>query len=244
MKREVLRNAGYIFERDDLTDGIGIRKSREFLKELTKTFANSCVAFHGAVGQLPFVEKERQVHSALLPALSKIADAVMVEHPVSRENGKQAENTHGWLDYWVLKEKQIFLIELKHAWFSVRTGKVRNDHHDTWTTATKQIASIGRSQLDNLSWADQRVIKIAMMIMPCFISSSAPENLKNFSGDDSKELLDSIIDGLDHPNNVKPNWSCLWSLHKNLRGPYQYSDRHELYPAVAIVSLVDNSLTN
>jgi hypothetical protein len=49
--------------------------------ETVRTFALSSTQFYRTLNELPFVYKERQVASILLPAIAKVSDAVLVELP-------------------------------------------------------------------------------------------------------------------------------------------------------------------
>lgn len=120
MSWETVRRVGYLLEKDALKDGVGIRKSRDFLQKVTKAFADISINYFDKTNELPFIYRERQINSVLLPAIAKVADAVFMEHPIKRRI--KGESSHGWLDYWVLYGSTVFLIELKHAWCSVTSN--------------------------------------------------------------------------------------------------------------------------
>jgi hypothetical protein len=117
-----LRSISTLQIHDTLTDGPAIRNVRQFLTSTAETFCKQSVSFYETIGEFPFTYRERQLHSALFPAIAKVADAAFMEQPVSRKS-KTASN-FGWLDYWVNFHTSVFLIELKHSWNSLRTDAI------------------------------------------------------------------------------------------------------------------------
>lgn len=170
MTWQTIRNAGHLFIKDYLEDRLDIRNTRKFLQDLVKAFASSCVSYHDITGELPFIYRERQINSVLLPSIAKISDAVFAEQPVRRKN-KQKIN-HGWLDYWVLYGRTTFLIELKHSWCSITSNTVRKETFNTWSTAIKQINSITQEQAKELAINKNNIVKIAIMVIPYYKGST------------------------------------------------------------------------
>lgn len=85
MSWEKIGKAGDLFEVNHLPSTKGMLQVSEFLSQVAQEFAQSCVTFEKVVGELPFIYRERQTQSILLPAIAKIAKAAFVEVPVSRK---------------------------------------------------------------------------------------------------------------------------------------------------------------
>jgi hypothetical protein len=227
-----LRSIGALQFQDNLTDGPAIRNVRQFLTSTAETFCKQSVSFYKTVGEFPFTYRERQLHSALFPAIAKVADAAFMEQPVSRKS-KTASN-FGWLDYWVKYHTSVFLIELKHSWNSLRTGAISDRTQNLWTEAMEQLREIDAGEASELSLSARSTAKIALMVIPFFQTSSSESNLENF---EQAEIIKAYTDLIEELS-PKPDWSCLWLLHKRLDEPFDFGDRFEKYPAVAIVAKV------
>lgn len=69
---ETVRETGYLFEKNSLK-GKGMIKSIKFLYSVTRAFAKSCVDYFNVTGELPFIYRERQIHSALPPSIATVS---------------------------------------------------------------------------------------------------------------------------------------------------------------------------
>lgn len=238
MTWETVKNSGHLLKQDNLKDGIGVRNSRDFLQKVVKAFIESCVKFHDITDELPFVYRERQIHSVLLPSITKVADAAFIEQPITRKIKKSS--SHGWLDYWVVYGSTVFIIELKHAWCSATSNKVRKTTQEAWKKALEQLKSVTPNEAKDLSLASSNLVKMAMLVVPFYQSSQDQSKLTKFGKKEAEELFDGLLNGLT----PKPNWGGLWLLHQRLQRPIRYNDgRHEIYPYVGILAQVDNSLS-
>ena len=233
---ETVRNVGHLYKTDTLINGLGIKNARSFLQSMMKDFATTCVNYYDVTDEFPFIFRERQINSVLLPAIAKVSDAVIMEQPIRR--GEKQTSTHGWLDYWVLYGSTVFLIELKHAWCSATSGRIRKVTQEAWTEAIKQINSIQSVEELGLS-TKYTMVKIAMTILIFYLGSVNIENLYPFDKEKIETIHSSTLNGL----NPSPNWSCIWLLHERLQNPVKYASSYELYPCVGIVAQVDNSLS-
>jgi len=101
---EVIKAVGEINYISHLLDGQGTRIANDFLSQLVREFSKQCSLYIRATNEVPFVFRERQLHSILAPAISKITDSFLMEAPVLREwssiSSKQYDDSHGWVDYW------------------------------------------------------------------------------------------------------------------------------------------------
>ncbi len=227
-----IRNAGDINIVDNINDGIGMRNARKLLNDLSKEFARKSRNFFDYTGDLPYIYREKQLHSVIVPILSNIADAVLTELPANRKLKKHKDETFGWIDYWVKAGSTIFLIELKHSYFGYKSQKLRKSSLKEWTTALKQINNIvdpnGFIINDN-----DKVIKIALNIITTFTSSSKEPN----SIDKCQEIQEKILDSI--PENKEPNFVVGWTVHKDMLKEYEYSNGVEYYPYVHIIARVE-----
>lgn len=172
----------------------------------------------------------------LVPAISGNARAALMEHPIMRK--AKGESSHGWLDFWVLYRTTVFLIELKHAWNAIATETVRERTQEQWRQAEEQLMGIKKDEVAGLA-GDSTAVKVAMMVVPFFKSSTDQNKLKEFvlSTEEAKKGLNDLLSGLS----PKPNWSCLWHLPQRFQEPELYSEGHyEIYPCLALVVRAKN----
>jgi hypothetical protein len=120
MNWKTIKNCGYFHSEDCLTDGVGIRNARAFLNEISEQFIRLSANYYDKVGELPCVYKEMQINSVFIPAIARVADAVLAEQPIERSYINDKKYI-GHQDYWVLYGTTVFLIELKHAWLAARS---------------------------------------------------------------------------------------------------------------------------
>lgn len=216
-------------------DGPSIRKSRDFLNKVARTFALSCCKYFDTTGELPFIYRERQINSILLPSISKVANATFMEHPIMREG-----RAYGWLDYWAFYGNTTLLIEVKHAWFSISSKKVRKTTKGAYSAALKQLDMISPAVARDLSYLGDNIVKIALIVIPFYKQSMNITRLTTITAkDDVEAIYNRLLTGLS----PTLNWSCIWLLHERLQKPVEYGDRHEIYPLVGLVAQIDNSLS-
>lgn len=227
-----LRGVGRMRTMDSVRDGKNMRKTRDLLQGVSRNFARGCVSYHDVVGEWPFVYGERQLHSILIPAIAKHADAVFLEQPISRKS-IDAEN-HGWLDYWVLYRDVVFLIELKHAFFSIASGKLSDRQRKLWSQAIAQLEGISSSQAQEIAHAGG-IVKIALMVLP-FSRFSKHESRMVVHGESQMDQYISSVTGALDPH---PDWACLWLLHEELQRYEEVTDGYEIYPAVCLTAKIE-----
>jgi hypothetical protein len=222
-----------IYALNNIEIGIGERKSRDLLKEVARNFKKATTEFINATRDPPFAYRERQLHSILLPSISRIGKAVFVEQPVERKG----ELSDGWLDYWIKNKSFVFFLELKHSYISFRNKKIRQITKNKWRTAWNQL-KISDNDVEKLSMG-LNPIKISLMVLPYYLGSREENNLEPVkrSPEETENMLYNLLNEFKGP---KPNWICLWELKKNDQGPYEVRDSFELYPCVAFIAKVDS----
>lgn len=222
---------------DQLADGPMMRTTRKFLRETVEQFATLSAKYCDTVGEMPFVYHERQVHSALLPAIARASDAVLAEHPIRRVLSRDDCRTsgHGWLDYWVLCGTTVFLVELKHVFRGATAREATFRLSRPWETANQQISSIADEEALALATAARRVVKLALLVMPAYRNSASIDRLDPIGRDMAREAHLATCSSLE----PSPQWSAVWSVHQRLQGPYQVANESwETYPWVSFAAAV------
>lgn len=232
--------SGSIYEINNIKDGDGKRIAHRFLNNVSNRFAKECKLFYNEVGDLPYIYSERQVHSALFPAIQKVSDVTFLEQPIDRKRmiGKKKDG-HGWVDYWVKYGQNVFLIELKHSWLSYKNVKLNAyDNKATWKELLMQLKSIKNSDARFLADKSCNVIKMGLMVMPLY-SNSKKEESGHLNKRDALEMLNSVQHELD------ADWSCFWHAPKTILTesfPY-YEDgkkAYSKYPGIILASCINS----
>ena len=229
----VVRNCGKINIEHSIEDGQGMRNTKSLLKNLSIEFAKRSRMFFDASGNdLPYIYREKQLHSILVPLLWDIGDVVMTEAPTHRLSDFDKEEKYGWIDYWVKKGTTIFLIELKHSYFGYKSDKLRDTSLQKWKDALEQIKKIANPE----SFSDgNNVIKVALNIITTYTSSSIESN----SIKECREIYKKIEKTFDNNNVEKPNFIANWSVHEDMLVNYEYLNGKECYPYVHIIAKVE-----
>ena len=97
---------------------------------------------------LPYLYRERQLDSILLPALSRLCDSmVLAELPAIRHSlsdNTKAEVSSGRIDYWCIYKNYSFVIELKHSYDCFTTSTTTEVASAAWKTMIGQLQSLGK----------------------------------------------------------------------------------------------------
>lgn len=233
MDWKTLRNTGYLATESKLPRGRKFKTAANFLAQVVEEFAQVSSQYFRLSGELPFTYGERQINSALLPAIAKVAEAALAEMPVPRKIKRRTG--YGWADYWAFYESVDFLIEVKHGWHAVTRHRLRKATVEAWHSLSQQLSSLP-SEIKAYTLTDQP-LKMALLVVPCYQGSKYAENLQSLDRDDTVELFDFIQNELDKPI---PNWRGLWHLHQELQEPFSLDDDgHELYPCVAFMAYIE-----
>lgn len=232
---EKIRTVGDIYYEFSLVDGPGIRIIKEFMMKLVRAFSKQASSYIRVTGEVPFVFKERQLHSILAPALASFTDAFLMESPVNRNwsamSIEERVDSHGWVDYWCYYRGISFLMELKHGFISSRTGNVTKTVREDWKQAIEQLNVIEK-EAKVQSECTNGAFRVALDVLPLY------ETVNSGRFKTENEKIISI-----HRNSLLefeplPNWSALWLLHKDLIGPYEYLNSTEYYPGVLFLSRI------
>ena len=233
MSRSIIREVGHFYEENHLALRNGNAKIRSFLRSSAVQFLRTCARYHRAIDELPFIFRERQIQSVLLPSIAKVSDAVVVEHPIRRIIGKKVSS--GRIDYWVFYKPYVFLIESKQAWQSVRSEGVLKDTIQAWATALEQLRSIPRKEIEQLSLSADHIARVALLIVPCYQASLFKNRLIPHSEEAAKNILNTVSKALK----PTPNWAAVWAIDKRLQTHHEYEKgRNEIYPFVGFFARV------
>lgn len=239
----------------------------EFLLETLTEFAQQSRVYFETLEELPFTYRERQLAGILIPSFARAADVVFPEQPITRtdKNGKQSL---GWVDFWVKSGDYVLLIELKHAYINVsrsfmseqsETVKISTDCKNTWTTACEQIAQINRREAREFSdgRADNKVIKLALQVMPLWAGSEDWQTLlqheetdkrrkvfdwqqdmgKHITADSAETVCHAVADQLAEPlAKQAPNWVGLWRIGDKIQTLEAIDDDYQVFPGVAVAA--------
>ncbi len=238
---KTLKNIGKLQVIDKIQDGAGKRIAKDFLRQLLEEFSR-CSFRHidfFDYGIAPFAYREKQVHSVIAPAISKITkNAFLMECPVNREwskKEKKLEDNAGWLDYWCRYREFDFFIELKHSYF--KYGKsVRKDTKEKWGQSVEQLDLLG-SEAEAYSKDCKGVITIALEVVTIFDTLKDYKDIPNHKIDIMLEMQKQCFDSL----NPAPNWSGLWMLHKDLtkKTRFEFETSIEIFPGVILIAKAD-----
>jgi hypothetical protein len=233
MIQSTIRGAGYFYEANRLATVSGSKKIRTFLRTSAIEFLRVCVQYHRIINELPFIYRERQIQSLLLPSLAKVTRAVIAEQPIRRKIGKKVIS--GRIDYWVFYEPYVFLIESKQSWQSVSSKRTRKDTKRAWSAALEQLKSISRNEMEQLSYSTKHIARIALIIVPCYQASKHKDKLIPHSEEAAIDILNTLSGTLK----PAPNWSAVWAIHKRLQTNHEYEkERNEIYPFLAFLARV------
>lgn len=211
------------------------RKAAKFLEQTVKEFVCASYRYFELTGDLPFTYRERQTHSALMPAIAKVTDTALVEVPVTRRIKRKAR--HGWVDYWVSYRSTDLYLELKHGWQSINSQKIRQKTSKSWEDLAGQIKSLD-ARLKDISLSSE-IVKVGLMLVPCYKGSRDKTSLKPVGRDETTALVDLVRSKLEAP---APTWSAIWHLPPKLQQePYAFKNESwfELYAAVLFMVYIE-----
>ena len=203
-----------------------------FFNAIMKNFATESIHFYEEWGEYPFIYKERQVNSALIPAIHKYTKNIFLELPFKNKSNKQR-----FLDIVTTKDDNIYLIELKHSFNSKLDGTTRRTDNE-WETAVQQISDITKNTIKNhYNYKKYNVYKISLMIMPTYIPSNEKHNILDMS---SKQYSKMLF------NDYQKNYSKKYQA--NIVGSikitdinnfiHKYKNSKEVYPFISFIGKV------
>lgn len=263
-----MKDIGIYLAKDIKAEIENFEEIQSFLKEVMENFIEESLKFYDIYQFFPFTNGEKQVISALFPALYKITDNIFVEQLFY----KYGKSNPRFLDIITIKDnKQIFFIELKHSYLEIdktTQHKIKNNQiismnkfdvylHDKWLGNQKEDAQgvIGQIQditkenmqeefyfkLDNFDCK-----KIALLIIPSFIENNNSDIIDGVTAKEYSEHIFKRFEKItDKVGNVKPNYiiTCKCEEPNNYRHEFKEpkkKSRSEIYPFITFVARVEN----
>lgn len=240
---KTIKDVGKIKIESDIKDGEGKRITNDFLRKLLKEFAKQSTRYMKSVSDTPFAYGERQLHSILAPAISKITPTFLMEQPIEREWSKLNKldffDSQGLLDYWCRYRDVDFFIEIKHGYDAYSTNTIKKSTKSDWAYMNKEQLQLIKKEAKAYSKNSKGVILLALHIITIYETcklGQAPKSQENIVE------LSWIKDNYYSQLKPKPNWGGLWipknSLVENCNDESEINETY--YPGVVFISKVSN----
>lgn len=236
-----LANIGY---RGRLGFDLNVNKTeREFIKKLIERITRECYYFYHKTNKLDhlFTYRERQFNSAVCPAISRVAYAFIMQHPLKRKPRGEASYS-GRLDYWLNYGDRDFMLELKHDYFCYRPSSLgfsgRKSIVRKFNDAIKQLKIIKRDECRNIAISDylNKVVLAAIV----FYRRSRYDDF-DIKEEINETLFKNMLEYIAHLRGYKEvvNLKALWILNKSLVKSFELNNgRYEIYPAIGFIGHV------
>lgn len=208
-------------------------EANEFLKALMEIFIGKIIKFYDRWKIPLFIYSERQIHTALAPAMAELTNmCYQMEPPKENHNSKRKKGERmikGWIDYWAFHDPTDFLIELKNCHVKLEQKKTKRE---SWvktylTRAIDQIKKISDEELSYFTSEDSKdVYTIALVNVSVFSLTI-------------KSIDDIILRNkmCEFEINNKANWIGIWYPSKNQIQEYKKDNKdREKYLAVVWVA--------
>lgn len=201
------------------------RQVVQLFNSVMKNFIAESILFYKEWGEYPFIYRERQVNSALIPAIHKYTKNIFLELPFKNKFKEQR-----FLDIVTTKGKSIFLIELKHSYNSkLENTTTRTDNE--WETAVDQIADITKTTMKN-----HYDYKVALMIMPTYLPSNDKNKILEMT---SKEYAKILFDDYQIYNKkYTANIVVTAKINNYSKYVHKYTNAEEVYPFISFIGKV------
>lgn len=236
-------NFGTVNYINDVFDGRGNRVVKEFLVKLFDSSIEHSIKYMDAISEAPYAYGEKQIHSIIAPALSKvtddrIGDTFLMERPIERRWSKKKKlnmaDSHGWLDYWCRYRNVDFFIEVKHNYDSFRTENIRAQAYENWRYMNNEQLGVVRSEAKRYSQYCKGVILVSFHVFTIYENirkTSEPKSIEN-----KKELIE-IQKRYYERLNPKPNWSALWIVKRDYveKSKTENGNQNEYYSGLMIM---------
>ena len=249
------------------TEVKNFKEVQNFLREVMENFIEESRKFYDIYKFFPFTNGEKQVVSALFPAIHKITGNIFVEQPFCIGSYKRL------LDIITVNniKKQMFFIELKHGYLKIDKNiskKIKNNQspnknkfdgylYDKWLGNKKEETqgAIGQSQditkdnmeeefyfeLDNFDCK-----KIALIIIPSFIENNDSDIIAEVTAKEYSEYIFKKFEKIIGKNdNAKPNCIITYKCKESNNYKHEFKEpnnntRIEAYPFLTFVARVEN----
>lgn len=233
---KTVRSKGKYRILDKIPRANGQMVAKDFLASVALSFIDHSSKYMDLVGETPFAFRERQLNSVFAPALSKVAEAFLMELPTNRINKRQGYDNYGWVDYWAFYRNIDFYLELKHSFISYRGRSITEKTSNRWLKVNEQTKDCAANL--QVSHDSRGYMAVPIQVIPIY---EVRQEYGVVEGTEKEESLIELHDLVHNSLNPRPNWSCLWIPHRDLtnRAFHEYEERDEYYPGVILVSRVE-----
>jgi hypothetical protein len=211
----------------------GKKNLLEFLRDTLREIAKVSTRIFDTTGDLPFWYKEKQLSSVLLPCFYNLGYGAIQEIPTRRKpRGK--ESSHGWLDYWVQKNDNVYLIEVKHGWLCINSQKFGKCNSKEWQTSIKQLNNIKKSDTDILK-AEMVGFKISIMLLPIWRNIGSKDEDVTTPPIELEKLLKRAFNTLEQ---YPADWAGVWSLPNKMQYVFESEGINRVIPGMLMFAKI------
>lgn len=263
-----MEDIGICLGKDIKAEVKNFEEIQNFLRKIMENFIEESLKFYGIYQFFPFTNGEKQVMSALFPAIHKITDNVFVEQAFY----KYSKSNPRFLDIITIKDnKQIFFIELKHSYLEIDKNtrhEIKNNQihsmnkfdvylNDKWLGNKKEDAQGAIDQIQDITkenmqdqfyfkLGDFDCKKIALLIIPSFIENNNSDIIGEVTANEYSEYIFKRFEKItDKAGNVKPNYIITYKYKESNNYKHEFKEpkkkaRSEIYPFITFVARVED----
>ena len=223
---------------------------QNFLRKVMKNFIEESEIIYNKWKFFPFTNTEKQVLSALFPAIYKITENVWIEQWFKVVN----ENKNRFLDISIIDKTNAYFIEIKHE-YKNHTDKagIKYKIYSKWNKAVKQIEDLKNGNLgkefDEVKLENFSCYKIALILIPTFIEN--PDEESKAINDTAVSYAKRMFDYFLYNTSVvtKPNIAITWKINDYKKKRHKFTtvkkkngeeERIEIYPFLTFVARVED----
>ena len=214
-----------IYVKDELKD----KEVNKFFRKMIENFAKESFTHWNIWGRFPFIYREKQLNSVLIPAIHSYTKNIWLEEPFINQKKKKR-----FLDIATVKDDTIFMIELKHSW-THKKGKSKKD----WEKSINQISDIDVNTIRSSFNIDYNLIKMALMIAPTYISldKNKGRDILNLTTEEFTNNLFEDYQNIDKDNSV----NLIGTIKIKNPEQYEYKSKYgrEIYPFISFIVRVE-----
>ncbi|MBB4034148.1 uncharacterized membrane protein YcgQ (UPF0703/DUF1980 family) [Dysgonomonas hofstadii] len=214
-KPKTIRNVGKLF----------IRRSEQFqLKQVVSDFIEKLIELSAKNAALhilkmkytTFCYGELQIHSIIVPAITRLTDYCILEYPIRRG----INDNNGRVDYYCVNnagtnnEYHLFL-ELKCGRQGIPSDNFRKNNIKLWQEANNQLEGITQELSNNKEFYKKPNMRVCMEIITLYADKTKNKHIKSNSDKILNDIINIGIDALESTG-IKPNLSALWQFHPNI----------------------------
>ncbi len=220
-----------------MADGEGTRIARSFLDQLMGGLAKRSLKYYELTREHVFAYGERPIYSVLFPAILDISDAALAELPITRKP-RGGNKSSGRVDYWATYRDTVILLEVKHAFYATRSGRLPKWTKDFWAQVVHQAKSLRTNEIREqaLRYRKDKLLVIGLLIVPTW--STCTRRVEEIvAREESKILRDHEIIRKTI-GDVVPSWSARWMIPKPMQIESYSKKFHEIHDGVNCFAFV------